>query len=213
MLSWLRGHESPERAAARAAPFKAKGLVFQGALAFYDQNVPGGSAEVLKTLAKTQPSAEEFFAQSFVAGGWYDVTPIVPLSQAAAHVAGMAQQRLIRDNAAWLARRDLNGVYKAVLSLASPEVVAKRLPGLSLRYFDFGGTDEVTSTAKSLSAVRTGIPHSLADWFMHCMEGFVPVALALAGAVDVRVRCTQLAERGAATDGAIVSFKIDVSWT
>jgi len=187
MPSWLRGQESPERAASTAAPFRAKGLVYQGALAFYDRTVAGGSSAVLEALLKMQPAAglAEFFAQPFVAGVWYDLMPILPLSEAAAHVAGMALQRLVRDNAAWLARRDLNGVYKAIISLASPEMVAKRLPALSLRYFDFGGNVEVATTAKSLSAVRTGIPNQLGDWFMHCTEGFVPVALALAGAVDV----------------------------
>ena len=215
MASSLWAKESPEHATSNAASFNAKGLVFQGALAFYDQTIAGGGAAVLEAVSTMQPSVglRAFLGQSFVAGGWYDVMPILPLSVAAAHVAGVAHQRLIRDNAAWMARRDLNGVYKAVVRLASVEMVAKRLPALSLRYFDFGGTGETTSTAKSMTAVRTGIPQRLGDWFMHCTEGFVPVALALAGAKDVRVHCTRHYERGDSRDGPMIAFKFDVQWS
>lgn len=47
---------------------------------------------------------------------------------------------------------------------------------------------------------------------MHCMEGFVPVALALAGARNVRIRCTRLPGREGESPARLIAFKIHVSW-
>jgi hypothetical protein len=199
-----------------AAPFRTKGLVFQGACDFYDRFIPGGTRAVIASAARSNPSLpglERSLSQSFVAGGWYDVLPILPMSRAAAFLGGLTHLRLLRDNAAWLARRDLHGVYKVVLQLASVEMVAMRLPRLSMRYFDFGSSSGKMSGPKQMTSQRTGIPRSMGDWFVHCTEGFVPVALTLAGAQDVRVRCVTAPTPARRGGQELVDITVELSWS
>jgi hypothetical protein len=159
------------------------------------------------------PGLEPFMSQSFVAGGWYDVLPIIPVSRAASHLAGIPHPRFLRDNAAWLARRDLQGVYKFVLQLATVEMVALRLPRLSMRYFDFGSSSGSMLRPKQMISVHAGIPRPLGDWFMQCSEGFIPVALTLAGARDVRVRCATAPGETRRAGQDLVDMTVDVSWS
>jgi hypothetical protein len=193
-----------------------KGLVFQGAYDFYAQFVPGGPRAVIASAARsnpTLPGLEQFMSQTFIAGAWYDVLPILPLSRAASLLAGITYPRFLRDNAAWLARRDLQGVYKVVLQLATVEMVAMRLPRLSMRYFDFGNSHGSMLRPKQMVSVQTGIPSSLGDWFMRCTEGFVPVALTLAGGKDVRVRCGTALSPTRRAGQELVDVTVDLSWS
>ena len=64
------------------------------------------------------------------------------------------------------------------------EMVAHKLPELSLRYFDFGRADGKMVAERVFESNRFGIPAPLADWFAAATGGFVPVALMLAGAKD-----------------------------
>lgn len=169
----------------RGSPFHAKGLVYQGARDYFERQVPGGAAAVARSLAP--PLARFFTEQPFVAGGWYDVMPIVAISAAAASVAGLSHATLVRQNAAWLAHRDVNGVYRALLRVARPEAVAARLPRASMQYFNFGSAEGEQVGAGHYESTRTGIPQGLASWMTWCVEGFTPVALGYAGARNVTV--------------------------
>jgi hypothetical protein len=62
-------------------------------------------------------------------------------------------------------------------------------------------------------SVQTGIPRSLGDWFMHCTEGFIPVALTLAGAKDDRVRCAGAPGATQRASQELVDVTVDVSWS
>jgi len=180
-----------------ASSFRAKGLVFHGAREFYDLSVPGGWAAVVEHAERAQPSLASFLRAPIVAGGWYDVMPILPLSRSAAALRNVWHGRLVRENAAWLARRDLAGVYRFMMRLASTEMVAMRLPALSMRYFDFGQADATMIGHRILESNRRGIPLELLEWFQWVVEGFTPVALAMTGAHDVKVRSYQLSRGGA----------------
>jgi hypothetical protein len=184
-----------------------KGLVFHGARDFYDLFVPGGGSAVAACAARANPELGSFFSAPKLAGGWYDVMPIVPLSRAASELLAVPHAQLVRDNAAWLARRDLHGVYRFLLRLASIESVAMRLPALSMRYFDFGGADGRMIGPNVMESSRFGIPAALVDWFQWAVEGFTPVALTLAGARQVKV-LTAPPPRA----GAIVTLRFRISW-
>jgi hypothetical protein len=111
-----------------------------------------------------------------------------------------------------MANRDLRGIYKLIVSVASVEMVVERLPGLSLRYFDFGQADGKMTGDKSFEATRSGIPIMLADWFAVATTGFVPFALGVAGAKDVRVRASPHVSDGHAHGVALVRTKFEISW-
>ena len=190
-------------------PFRAKGLVFLGARDFYAEHVPGGCEAVRASLP---PDLGAFFDQQFLSGGWYDVMPILPISAAAGRVAKEPHPRIVRENARWLAKRDLRGIYKLVVSMASVEMVAERLPDLSLRYFDFGSADGKMVGTTAFESTRCGIPASLADWFMFATSGFVPVALESAGAKEVRVHAWPHVPDGHAHGVPLVRTRFEISW-
>src|ERR1700722_4018132 len=89
--------------------FPAKGLVFLGAREFYAQYVQGGCDAI---RAHLDPTVAAFFDQRFLSGGWYHVMPILPISHAAARVTGKPHPRIVRENAEWMAKRDLRGIYR-----------------------------------------------------------------------------------------------------
>ena len=201
------------RAATGSGPegprFRAKGLVFLGAREFFAAHVPGGCAAVTAHLA---PDVAAFFEQTFLSGNWYDVMPILAISAAAARAAGKAHSRVVRENAEWLAKRDLRGIYRLIVAVASVEMVAQRLPDLSLRYFDFGRAEGNMAGERLFESNRFGIPAPLADWFTAATMGFVPVALGSAGAKNVHVRASPHAADGHAHGVALVRTKFEISW-
>jgi hypothetical protein len=145
-------------------------------------------AAVREALLDAQQSeSAEMFAQRFVPGAWYPVLPILPSAVAAARLRRMPVAAHVKENSAWIAERDLRGVYKVILSVASIEAVAMRLGGLSMRYFDFGSADSRKVGPRVIESEREGIPASLGAWFTWAAEGFIPVALKLAGAKTVAV--------------------------
>jgi hypothetical protein len=168
------------------SPFRVKGLVYGAARECYDQTIRGGS-DVVAAMIESAP-LRAFFEQTFLPGAWYDALPMVRISAVAARAAGRMHAALVRGNAAWVAARDVRGVYKFLLQLASPEMVALRLGRVSMQYFDFGGAEGKMIKDKVLESHRFGIPAPMAQWFIHAAEGFTPVALELTGARDVRVR-------------------------
>jgi hypothetical protein len=62
-------------------------------------------------------------------------------------------------------------------------------------------------------SVQSGIPRSLGSWFTHCTEGFVPVALTLAGGKDVRVRCATALSPTRRAGQELVDVTVDLSWS
>jgi len=200
---------SPPGSGSAEPPFRAKGLVFLGAREFYRAHVPGGSDAVRALL---DPRTLAFFDQRFLSGNWYDVMPILPISAAAARAAVTSHTRIVRDNATWMAKRDLRGIYKLIVQMASVEMVVARLPDLSLRYFDFGTADGKMVEDRLFESNRFGIPAPLADWFATATTGFVPVALESAGAKNVRVRGSAHAPDGHAHGVALMRTRFQISW-
>ncbi|GAC1353330.1 MAG: hypothetical protein NVSMB1_25820 [Polyangiales bacterium] len=195
-----------------AGPFHAKGLVYHGARDYYDLKVPGGSGAARARAIKKHPELARFFDNAMIAGGWYDVMPILPYSLAAAELSQIPHSQLVRENAAWLARRDLRGVYRVVLSLASIDLIATRVPALSMRYFDFGSADATIFGKGVMESSRKGIPRDLVEWFVWAVEGFVPVSLKLAGAREVTVSVVAIERdnRNAAT--ALDTIRFRIAW-
>jgi hypothetical protein len=204
-----RPRSKPEDGGTGEAPFRAKGLVFLGARDFYAESVRGGAEAV---RAQLDPTIAGFFEQKFLSGGWYDVMPILPICAAAARIANRPVSQLIRKNAEWLANRDLRGIYRFIVAMASVEMIAERLPDLSLRYFGFGHADGRVTGTNTFESNRYGIPAPLEDWFANATAGFVPVALGCAGAKNVRVRAVGHAPDGEAHGVKLVRTTYQITW-
>lgn len=196
-----------------SSPFHAKGLVYGGAREFWERTVPGGCSAVRSAIAATgDAQLAGFLDQPFVASGLYDILPIIPLSAMAARLRGVPHAQHVRENAAWMAERDLRGVYRIILAVTSIEMVASRLGGLSMKYFDFGRAETSRVGDRVLESRRSGIPAQIAPWFIFAADGFVPVALKLAGAKSVRLRYSQPTPDGLLHGIPGVQIRFEIHW-
>lgn len=192
------------------APFCVKGLVYTGAQEFYEQRLPGGRAAVSGELAN--PEAREFWEQHFVPSTWYDVMPLMAVNQAASRVAHENMHDLVRENASWVANRDIHGVYRFLLKLASPELVAKKLPRASLQYLNFGRAEGELVGPRHFRVRHHGIPRTLSSWLTACVEGFAPTALYIAGATNVVLTSRVVGPDGEKAGFALVELLHDLNW-
>ncbi len=167
------------------SPFRTKGNVYRALLESADARVPGGRDAVLARI--DDPALAKFFAQPFLAASTYDVLPLVPFGMLGAKIAGVAYPEFVRGGAAFTAKRDMRGIYKVLLKLASPSAVVQRLPRILIQYFDFGKIEGRFTSERAYEATATGIPQPLVVWLMNVAYGFIPVVLESAGARDVAV--------------------------
>ncbi|MEJ7732565.1 MAG: hypothetical protein WKG00_25590 [Polyangiaceae bacterium] len=188
-------------------PFRVKGLVYLGTRGFYADTVPGGLDAVL--TAAGDPALVKFMGQVFVPGGWYDQRPLLRLGQAAARLLGIPYTSLVRTLAAKAAHRDIHGVYRVLLKLASPELVASRLPRAAIQYFDWGSAQGRMVEPGLYQASIVGVPEEVLVWLGATLEGFVPVALGRAGARDVKVQAAK-PRRG---DNGVITASYDFRWS
>jgi hypothetical protein len=192
------------------ASFNCRGLVYIGAREYVAKHVPGGVDAISHNLPR---ELAEFWDQLFLANSMYDALPIVPISETAAMLANLSHGDFVRANAAWLAERDVRGVYKLLLNVLSAEAVALRLPKAAIRYFDFGEARSKMSAKRSCQAEQSGIPRGMAAWFSACVNGFVPTALTIAGARNPRVRLLSTKSDGQRDGVETVTLKFEFNWS
>ena len=166
------------------SPFKVKGVAYQGLVASFDGRVPGGYAGVLEKIA--DPEAHAFLAQRFLAGSTYDILPLLEASMTAARVAGIPWREFVRGGARRQAERDLNGVYRMFLRLASAGMVVERLPRILVQYLTFGQLEGEQIGPTRYEAKIAGIPKVVSPWLDCVGEGFVPFVMSAAGAKSAR---------------------------
>jgi hypothetical protein len=190
--------------------YRARGLVYLGAREYYERHVPGGAEAVAAAAA---PNVGEFFRQIFLGSSMYDLLPILEISAAAAPLLGIPHAELVKRNAAWLAERDLRGVYRLLVHALPPAAVACRLPKLALKYFDFGEADANMQGERCCHAEQRGIPAEMAGWFQAVVQGFVPVALTAAGAKTPRVRVLEQTAQANVAHSETVALKFEFRWS
>jgi hypothetical protein len=198
-LPWTVGH----------SPFRSRGLLYQGARDYIEQVVPGGNRAVEAALPA---DIATFFRQMFTPTLMFDALPIMPISATAAKLTNKPHLDFVRDNARWLAERDIRGIHKLLLGVLSPGMVAVRLPRAAIRYFDFGQSEAQMIGPTRCEAKQKALPAFLGDWFAACVDGFVTVALTKAGARQPRVTSTSAFD-GTATDArGQMTLTFDFSW-
>jgi hypothetical protein len=192
-------------------PFHAKGTIYMGLLASTDARCPGGTTAVIDALEDDRLRA--FFGQHFLAASWYDLLPLLPFSQTAARVAGVAYGPYAKEGARFQAARDIHGVHRFFLKLASPRMVADRLPRLMMQYFDFGRAEGTSTGDKSHTVTGRRIPEPLCGWLSTVIEGFVPAAMQHAGARSIVARTDTPQPDGTAHGVALVRTQLHLTWT
>jgi hypothetical protein len=167
------------------SPFRTKGNVYRGVLESADARVDGGRSAVIARLE--DPRLQEFFRQTFLAASTYDILPLVAFGEAGAKLSGVTHAEFVRVGAAFTAQRDMRGVYKILLKLASPSAVVQRLPRILSQYFDFGKIEGRLTGERTYEARTYGIPRPLVTWIINVTRGFLPVVMESAGARDVTI--------------------------
>jgi len=187
-----------------------KGHVYRSLLDHIRTLIPSGLDAVLPSLPTED--VRTFFQQSFLHSAWYDVLPMLPLNTAVGRVAGLTMTQVVREASRAQALRDVNGVYRFVLKLASPELVVERLPRATKNYFDFGSTEIDGRMPGQATLLRTGVPACLLPWYCAVTEGFVAVPLELAGAKDVRVRPARAESDGTKLGVETLKVPFQLQW-
>lgn len=192
------------------SPFRTKGTAYLGLLASFDRRVPGGSKAVLERL--TDPRVAAFFGRRFLASSMYDVLPLLEASMLAAKIAGVPWREFVRGGARFQAERDLSGVYRMLLRVASPTLVVERLARILVQYFDFGEVEgEFTGMTRFEARVR-GVPRPVAPWLTAIGEGFIPVVMKAAGAQKTSVLVHPFEPSGHVRGMEVASARFRVTW-
>jgi hypothetical protein len=191
------------------SPFRIKGVAWRDTLARH-QELPGGCEAVARQLPND--SLRGFYAQSFLASGWYDVLPMMFVDAAAARVAGLDYGESLRSGTRRQANRVLSGVYRTFMRMMVPSAVAWSLPRLAASYYDFGAVETERVDAQHVRGTVRGVPRVLAAWYATSSLEFVLVALELSGCV--RPTLDWAAPHGGGTrDGYVLTdLTFDIRW-
>jgi hypothetical protein len=193
------------------SPFRIKGIVVQGLFQYVAANVDGGMDAVRARIV--DPRVRVFIDQPFLAATWFDFLPILDLLRAAATAAHLPAARFIAEHAAWQAERDVRGVHRLLLMLASPETVAQRLGSAFARYFDFANVSVKASGTGYSEVIVEGLPRILVPWYRCSVHAAGERILGLAGARDLRAEYSPLAVCGEKAGVPLVRFEVRRTWT
>lgn len=171
------------------SPYKVKGHVYEGLFESTDKRCPGGVAAVLPRLA--DPALLAFFGQRFLASSSYDLLPLLEFGREAAHLAGVPYSTYVRGGARLQAEKDVNGLYRALLRLASPSLVVARMPRVMMQYMTFGNAAGRMLDERTYEILVRGVPEPVQVWLTAAAEGFVPFVLETAGAKNVVTRAVR----------------------
>jgi hypothetical protein len=191
------------------SPFHVKGVLYQGTLSFFENNVRGGAQALFDEVR--DPELLRFIQQRFLPSSWYDVLPAPLLIEAEAHAMRLGVEPYLLHRTKWQAARDLGGLYRFVLKLASPEMVIKRLPRVALQMFDFATAHTEVGTKQATGRIQ-GIPLLLADWLQLSMGVYMETALRHAGAEGVLVETLPRKAEPTQHGTPIVTLGYEVLW-
>jgi hypothetical protein len=193
------------------SPFHIKGVVYHATHQYFADEVTGGLEALWAQLP--DPALLAFAQQKFLPSSWYDVLPIAQLISAESRAARQTLRVYLRARSAYQARKDIGGVYRFLLRLASPEMVAARLPRLITQIFDFGQVDVTIVEPGHMAATLTGYPAVLWEWYSIAFEVYCETALKLAGAATVSVTARP-PEAQPSNDGVkIIQFVMEARWS
>lgn len=192
------------------SPFHVKGHVYRSSLDYYSRVVSGGASLVFGQL---DDAHRAFFDQQFLAGSWYDALPLLALSHAGAGARGMRHYDAMRERATAQAKQDVEGIYRAILRLTTPELVALRVGRVLLQYFDFGRAYAQIARPRTCEIVQCGVPVPLVELGTPVAEGFIVTLVTMAGGRDVTFTAAPPSPDGRVEGMATMRVRYDVAWS
>jgi hypothetical protein len=195
-----------------ASPWCQKGNVYRSLFVHLDSYIEGGSAAALARLEDDH--VRRFLMQPFAASGWYDILPMIAVIVQAARLRGVPYFTAVSELSRMMAEADLNGLYRTLLRVVSPGLLAPKLPKIQSQYLNFGSLTIGETGPKHCEVVRHDHPHLLVHWYVAVVRGFLPCVLECSGAKDVRVRWDPPEPEGTDAAGfAKVRLRFTIQWT
>jgi hypothetical protein len=151
-----------------------------------NQHVKGGLPRALAVA--NDPALTKFFAQPFLAASWYDIFPLVELGHICSELVGVPYRDYLTDRTRRQARSDLSSVYHQLLMwIVQPSSVARRIPSVMSRYFDFAPARVLEEGPGFARGVCDGLPTPLLSWYEPVATTWLVEALSMAGAEQPRI--------------------------
>lgn len=192
-------------------PYRIKGTAYRGHMAYVAEHIAGGVDAMLGAIVA--PALVAFFRQTFLAASYYDLCPLIAAGHVCARLSGTDFESFMRVRTRYQAERDVNGIYKMLLKVTSPEALAVRLPRLVGQYLDFGKAEAHLIAPGHVVAAQSGTPRSMARWFQLVHEGYIDTLLPMAGARGVRYRAHPRLQTDETRDGVeLMTMRSDVTW-
>ncbi len=193
-----------------AGPFRVKGVAYRGHCEYVERYLVGGLAAQQAMLVDAR--LRDFLGQTFLASSWYDVYPLVAAGSVCARVAGRTLPDFLRVRARFQAEQDLQGVYRAALTVASPALLAERLPPMFQRYFDFGNAVVSVAGPSARDVQIEGVPASLSPWLGPILQTFALTALEYNGTRRAAAKLMPFTTTGAAHGLDVGTLRLLISW-
>jgi hypothetical protein len=191
------------------SPFHVKGSVWHGIREYVDERVAGGLGAV---SARLDAAHQAFFAGTFTNSGWYDLLPVVRVSQAIARAMGLDIAEYMRVSAMWHAERDMKGAFAPVLRSDAPEAVCRRYASIHALLYDFGRAEVVGEEPRRVHACAYGLPEPIAGWWMRASESYLDPVLRAAGAREPRLAWRPIEADGEQFGVPLVRVASTTSW-
>jgi hypothetical protein len=166
------------------SPFRARGRVHKLSIELATQLVPGG----LDAVFRKAPDAalERFMRQSFTAGSFYDVFPVVYFERTLARVSGTRHELLLQRLNHQIAADATSGFTGIVLRAFSTENVALWLPRVSGWFHEFGSVHTEIAGPGYIRGRRLGTPQPLVGIWSRAAVHFTEEVLRRVGARGAR---------------------------
>lgn len=201
----------PNLPAAGTSPFHARGSRFTGMQKHAKERVAGGLDAVCRHLPDDAHRA--FVKQTFLPVGWYDAIPLYAFARAIADAEGRSAEEFLRVRTIEAAQTDMNGLYKLILRVASPELVADRLQRATSRYFDFGKAEVLEASRGRSVGSFSGIPRPVGLWCAAVIPGYATEVLKVAGARMPRCHVDPLEHAGSRETVELVTLRLHLAWS
>jgi hypothetical protein len=172
--------------------------------------VPGGIQALYDQI--DDPRLLAFIQQKFLPSSWYDVLPVAPLIRAEARAMKMTVAQYLRHRTEFQAKEDINGIYRFLLKLFSPESVSMRLPRMLTQIFNHGSHEERVVEPGWIEATLDGYPKMLWEWYSTAFEVYAETALVLAGGRKVRAMVRPPEEEQTQNGVTLMRFRFDARW-
>jgi hypothetical protein len=170
------------------SPFRINGVFYIGVHRYIEERTPHGFEGLAAALDDAELVA--FARQTFLATSFYDLLPIVPITEALARIQKRAFAEFVRRRARAQAQADCDGVYRAFIGRSGSE--RDLLDGLvktSGRIYDFGAIEYSHVRPGLADIVRTEVPDPALGWYQVSTAEYFAAVLEHANLSAVHVHC------------------------